>query len=91
MRFLSVDLWDEWVASRPEVVRDLCQRFPGYNLYRLKPTDQIVQMVGYHENGTMKVYVLEEHNAITSGYCVFGIFPEDLMVYDFCPTRRQHE
>ncbi len=72
------DEWSEWVKSRPEIVQDLCKRFPPYNLYKLKSTGHKVTLYSYSENGTLTVNVSGEYNAVVFDRQVFGIKPEDL-------------
>lgn len=70
--------WDEWVASRPKIIQDLCRRFPPYNLYYLKDPGQKVTISSYFRDGTLKVNVTGEYNAVMFDREVFGIKPEDL-------------
>jgi len=70
--------WNEWVTSRPEVIQDLCRRFPPYNLYRLKTTGSRVTLYSYSEDGTITVNITGEYNALMFDRQVFGIKPEDL-------------
>lgn len=34
----QLKVWDEWVASRPEVIKKLAERFDPWSLYKLKTT-----------------------------------------------------
>ena len=70
--------WNEWVASRPEIVQDLCRRFPPYNLYRLKSSGHRVTLYSYSEDGTLTVNVSGEYNAVMFDRQVFGIKPDGL-------------
>ena len=70
--------WKEWVASRPPVIRELCERFPPFNLYRLKGTGQRVTVHSYSENGTLTVNITGEYNIVIFDRQVFGIQPDDL-------------
>jgi hypothetical protein len=70
--------WFEWVATRPECVRVLCERLPPDRLYRLKSSGHRVFMYSYSEDGTVTVCVTGEYNAVTFDRQVFGIKPEDL-------------
>ncbi len=74
--------WEEWVASRPPTVREMCRRWPPDTLYRLAPTGQLVTIYSYSENGTVTVYIDPEFNPrrlATRGFNVFGIDPEQLI------------
>lgn len=79
--------WDEWVGTRPEIIQDLCRRFPLYNLYRLKSTGQKVTLYSYSEDGTITVNVTEEYNAIMFNRRVFGIKPEDIEECELPPLQ----
>lgn len=77
--------WDAWVSTRPPVVRDLALRFPPTRSYVLAPHAQIVHVLSYYENGTLKVGVIPDENprlmcALPEPYEVFGINPDDLSV-----------
>lgn len=78
--------WGEWVASQPEIIQDLCRRFPPCNLYRLRYTNQKVTIVSYCEDGTLIVNVSGEYNAIMFDQEVFGIKPDDLEECDLPET-----
>ncbi|MEW8230375.1 MAG: hypothetical protein AB2745_08630 [Candidatus Thiodiazotropha endolucinida] len=68
----------EWVATKTEVVQDLCRRFPPDRLYLLKTTNYRVTLYSYSEDGTMTVNVTGEYNKLLFDRRVFGIKPEDL-------------
>ena len=70
--------WEEWVASRPQIIKDLCDLYPPYNLYRLKSSGHRVTLYSYSEDGTVTVNVSGEYNAVMFDWQVFGIKPEDL-------------
>jgi hypothetical protein len=75
---LDTDGWEEWISTRPPVVQELCRRLPPDRLYRMKPHGQRVTIVSYAENGTVKVNVGGEFNAVTFERQVFGVNPDDL-------------
>ena len=71
--------WEKWKNGRPKVMLDLAERFPPNILFRLKTTGQRVYPVSYNEDGTLKVCVSAQFNAIaTFERNVFGINPDDL-------------
>jgi hypothetical protein len=70
--------WDDFVASRPPAVADLCRRFPPNRLYRLKDTGHRVTISSYFEGGTLKVFVGAEFNQVMFEREVFGISPDNL-------------
>lgn len=71
-----------WVATRPDVVRAVAERFRPWELYRLKSTGHRVYPLsfGEAEDGTvtLTVAVTGEFNLITFDRQVFGIKPDDL-------------
>ena len=72
------DGWDEWVSTRPPVVRDLCKRYPPDRLYLMRPTGQRVTILAYSEDGTVRVDVSAQWNCLIFERQVFGIDPGDL-------------
>lgn len=70
--------WDAWVAERPECVRVLCKRLPPNKLYRMKSTGQRVTIAAYAENGTVRVNITGQYNALVFEREVFGIDADDL-------------
>lgn len=70
--------WNEWVASRPPVVRKMCESHPGNLLYRMKSTKQRVFIIAYAENGTLRVGVSGRYNLTLFEREVFGVLPGDL-------------
>jgi hypothetical protein len=74
----SLAEWNAWVASRPRVIQELCQRLPPNLLYRLKSSGHRVMILSYSESGTVTVSVTGKYNRVTFDREVFGIKPEDL-------------
>jgi len=84
----QVKLFDEWVAERPKSVQDFCERFPPWELYRIKSTGHrvIVYSIGQviTEDGeptgkiVVTVDVLGKFNFVLMERRVFGIDPDDL-------------
>lgn len=75
--------WNEWVASRPESVRVVAERFDPWTLYRLRTTNQRVFVLAFSEPDkdgkvTCRVGVTGEFNLVTHERHVFGIDPDDL-------------
>jgi len=70
--------WAEWVASRPDKVRAVAERFPPWELYRMKSTGQRVTVASYSEDGTVSVNVSADFNVTLFERNVFGIDPDDL-------------
>jgi hypothetical protein len=71
--------WSDWVASRPDCVRVVCERLPVDRLYRMTSTKQRVTVRSFNEDGTVTVRVSAKYNFIaTHERDVFGIDPNDL-------------
>lgn len=70
--------WKEWVASRPDSVRAVAERLDPWTLYRMKSTGRRCTLVSIYENGTVKVSITGEFNAVMFDRDVFGINPCDL-------------
>lgn len=70
--------WQEWMASRPAVVKAIAERFDPWSLYKLKPTRQRVTLAAINEDGTLRVNVSAEFNFVLFARSVFGINPDDL-------------
>lgn len=72
----------EWVASRPDMVRAVAERFEPWSLYRMKPHGQRVTVVsfGEEEDGrvTLTVSVSGDFNLTMFDRQVFGVDPDDL-------------
>jgi hypothetical protein len=82
---LDNEAWDEWVASRPQVVQELCKRLPPDRLYRMEPSGNRVTIYSYSEDGTVTVVISGEYNAVIFDRRVFGISPDDLAECDLPP------
>ena len=83
------EIWDEWKSSRPQVIKELCDRFPPYNLYRLKSTGQLVTLHSYNENGTVTVNVTGEYNLVMFERRVFGVPVDNLEECDLPEPDKQ--
>ena len=70
--------WAEWVAARPDGVRQIAERFEPWSLYLLKTTGQRVTLASIFEDGTVSVNVSGEFNFLMMDRNVFGINPDDL-------------
>jgi hypothetical protein len=75
--------WREWVASRPEAIRVVAERYDPWTLYRLKTTNQRVFLQSFFDpdpDGKVlcRVAVSGEFNMVTFERSVFGIDPNDL-------------
>ena len=70
--------WTVWVASRPNNVRNVVERFDPWSLYRMKSTGHRVTIHSFSEDGTLTVNITGEFNTILFDRQVFGINPDDL-------------
>ena len=74
---------DDWLASRPEHIRGIAERYTPNRLFRIRETGQraIVYSICEHADGppTLKVKVLACLNSyLPLDFMVFGISPDDL-------------
>ena len=67
-----------WCKKRPAGVRELAERFPPWELFRIKSTGQRCTVAAVSENGTVRVDVTGEFNQVLFDRSVFGISPDDL-------------
>ena len=70
--------WNDWVATRPQVIKDLIKKVSPTTLYRLKSTGQRVFVISYAENGTVSVAYSGKYNLVDFEQQIFGILPEEL-------------
>lgn len=75
---LNQEAWGEWVASRPPIVKAVCEKLPPDRLYRMKSTGSRVTLYSYSEDGTVTVDITGQYNAHMMDRQVFGIDPNDL-------------
>lgn len=50
-------IWADWVAERPPVIKALCERFQPNHLYRNKVTNRYVIPRAFYEDNTLLVFV----------------------------------
>jgi hypothetical protein len=74
--------WARWVASRPDLVRRVAERFFPWELYLLKSTGQYGTVRSFFEDGTVSFAVTGEHQVVLFDRIVFGINPDDLVPSD---------
>lgn len=75
---LNQDGWDKWVATCPPIVQELCRKYPPDRLYRMKSTGQRVTLLAYSEDGTVRVDIRGDFNALAFDRSVFGVSANDL-------------
>lgn len=68
--------WRDWVATRPDLIRQMCDQYPPDRLYRLKSSGHRVTVYSYSEDGTVTVLVMRQwNNPLAFERRVFGIDP----------------
>lgn len=80
---LNAEIWNTWLATRPQSVQDLARRLPPNRLYRLKSSGRRVTIHSYSEDGTLTVNITGQYNYITFNRRVFGIAPDNLEECDW--------
>lgn len=76
--------FNEWLKYRPEIIKEIANKVPPWNRYKLKTTGQYCDLYSYSEDGTVTIIVngheseiLNQVNKIAP-VSVFGINPDDL-------------
>jgi hypothetical protein len=70
---------EEWIESRPPLVRKMIREYPPDRLYLLKTTNHRVFLYSYSENGTVTVTIIRKYNPnLDFERRVFGIELSDL-------------
>lgn len=73
------DSFRKWAATRPPAIQAMCEKMPPWRLFRMEDTGQLVSVIGYFEDGTVRVHVHEDPRLIDlSGFEVFGVDPGKL-------------
>lgn len=76
---INQDALNEWLSTRPQMIQDMCAKYPPDRLYRMKDTGQRVTLYSYSEDGTVTVTVSGTYNLIaTFERNVFGVDPSSL-------------
>lgn len=75
---MNMKAFDEWAESRPPEVQELIRRLPPDRLYRMKSTGSRVTLIAYAEDGTVRVNITGEFNAVVFERQVFGVKADDL-------------
>lgn len=86
--------WQAWLASRPPAVKAIAERFPPWELFKLKKTGQKGSIYSVNENGTVTAIFPGEWNQhwqeANENRKVFGIDPDDLEPCEVEPGMRKH-
>ena len=75
--------YKDWLDERPQLIKNMITNYPPYILYLYKPTNHRCHIVGYYEDGTVRVAITGEYNRIAFGRTVFGIKLTDLEECEF--------
>jgi hypothetical protein len=78
IRDIDTQDFENWLSTRPQIIRYLGKLLPPDRLYLLKTTGHRVIIYSYNEDGTVTVAVTGEYNQIKFPRKVFGISPIDL-------------
>lgn len=82
--------FEEWLATRPDSVKELAAKLPPNRLYRFKSGSKSrVTMYSYCEDGTVTVTVSGDFNLVSFERNVFGVKPDELEECDFPPDGEQ--
>lgn len=81
--------WEQWLSTRPDVIKQLVARLPPDRLYLLKTSNHRVTIYSYNEDGTVSVVVSGKYNRVLFERNVFGIKPEDLEECDLPPADEE--
>jgi|GEM_PF-1924051 len=78
---MNEDALAEWLAERPQVIRDMVAAKPPDRLYRIGSGHRCT-IYSYAEDRTVTVYVGGEYNAVIFSRHVFGIPIDELVECD---------
>ncbi len=82
VRPLNSETFQDWKATRPQVIQEMLDHWPPDRLYRMTSTSQRCTIYSYCEDGTVTVSVTGEYNLVTFARNVFGIDPQNLTECD---------
>lgn len=73
----------EWKATRPPFIQEMISKYPPDRLYKLTTTGQLVTLISYAEDGTVRILVSQKWNGpFVMEREVFGIDPKELVEFD---------
>lgn len=72
--------WNDWLASKPENIRQMAIKYPPELLYRMKSTGKRVCIISYAEDSTVTVVVSHLYNLVAMDRMVFGVKPDEELV-----------
>lgn len=74
----QVSGWNGWKSTRPQAVRELCDRFDPWTLYRMATGHRVI-VCAFNEDGTVSVVVSGRFNRIAFERIVDGVDPDSLV------------
>lgn len=76
--------WSQWLADRPEKVREIAEKYPPWHTYRLTTTDQLCRIDHYdeHDDGNVTLTITAWRDGLPFPRGVFGIDPAALEVVE---------
>lgn len=74
--------WNDWVETRPEVVKKIAKKIFPNRLYRMSSSGHRCTLYSISEDGTVTVNITGEYNRILFGRQVFGVDPDTLVECD---------
>jgi hypothetical protein len=70
--------WQQWLADKPLIIRELAAKYPPDRLYLLKTTGQKGLIESYFEDGTVRMSFDGRYCKVLFAKSVFGLRPADL-------------
>ncbi len=74
--------WKDWIAGRPPHIRAVAERYDPWTLYRMASTGQCVVILSFFNDGTVRVAISAQFNAVLHERSVFGVDPNTLTECD---------
>lgn len=68
--------YNAWLVTRPQVIQDMAASHPPFHYYRMQSTGQLVSILAFSEDRTVRVHVHDELGLMD--FEVFGVDIDDL-------------
>ncbi len=78
--------FNDWLSTRPEIIKKMGEKWPPWNRYRLKTTGQHCYLCSYSEDETVTITIYGHDTSALDAMNqmlprnVFGVNPEDLEI-----------
>lgn len=72
------DIWQGFLKSLPDNVREIAIKYPQNVLYKLKGGELKVYISKYHEKGTLTVMATGDYNYVPVAQEIYNVPPEAL-------------